>query len=126
MRKGDTASSIIMWIGGILAGGIILVWYLQHLAPGQVTIARLDNDLERIHEQLSLACVSQTSSSSIPIKTQGEILVNDTVICISAKILGADEKRCLPTPCAVLPAQFAIDHGRIGVRKDLGVVSVNP
>jgi len=126
MRRGDAGSPIIMWIGAVAAGAIVLVWYLQHLSPGQVTIQRMDYDLERIHEQVNLACESESSSSSIPIKSKGTLIVNSSSMCISAVILDGNETRCLPVPCAVQPATLSIDFGRVGVRKASGVVSVNP
>jgi hypothetical protein len=115
-----------MWIGAVLAGAIVLVWYLQHMNPGQVTIARMDHDLERIHEQMNLACVSESSSSNIPIRSKGKLMVNDTTLCITAIIMEGNETRCLPTPCTIQPALLDIDQGRLGVRKDAGLVSVIP
>jgi len=126
MRKGDVASPIIMWMGAILAGGIVLVWYLQHISPGQVTISRMDDDLERIHEQVNLACQSESSSSSVTIRSEGTFLINSSVLCIRGLILGKNETRCIPTSCAVQPASFPLHQGRIGVRRNGGVVSVQP
>jgi hypothetical protein len=85
----------------------------------------MDHDLERIHEQLNLACVSESSSSNVPLRSRGRLIVNDSALCITAKIMEWNETRCLPTPCGVQPALLDIDQGRLGVRKEAGIVSVH-
>lgn len=94
--KGESASTMIMWIGSILAVLIIIIWVNQNLKPMQVNTFVINDDLEKMQLEISNACTSFFYNRSFnPLVQKGLMRIDGSEICInSSEILRCKRSVC--------------------------------
>lgn len=57
--KGDTPTTIIMWIGAILAVGILVIWFMRVVYPTNQEADIIDSNLKALQFSFGDACISK-------------------------------------------------------------------
>ncbi|RME52910.1 hypothetical protein D6783_03420 [Candidatus Woesearchaeota archaeon] len=85
--KGDTPTTIIMWLGGILAIVILALWFARTIYPTTKEIDILDNNLKVFKRAIGDACTSEYyryefNPSTI---TSGYLNLTNQTVCITIR-----------------------------------------
>ena len=84
--KGDTATTVIMWMGSLLAALIAVIWIGKNLYPTHIEADLLNEDLERLQFDMSDACNSYEMDRMFNPRTEeGTMTFNRSKVCISTK-----------------------------------------
>ncbi|NJL43772.1 MAG: hypothetical protein HC945_00385 [Nitrosarchaeum sp.] len=86
--RADTPTTIIMWIGAIIAVGILTIWYMRTVYPINTETDVIDSNLKTLQLRFGEACISryylyEYNPSRID---QGEFTINRTKACIRGRL----------------------------------------
>ncbi len=84
--RAETPTTIIMWLGSLMAVLIIIVWIGKNIYPHHLETQIINGDLEKLQYELSDACNSYLLNRTFNPRTEtGEIIFNESLVCINAK-----------------------------------------
>ena len=83
--KGETATTLIMWIGSLLSVIISVVWLSKNLSVQHITIERVDYEMSSLQSALSTACnMDYYRYNYNPKLKEGKLIVENYSICIDS------------------------------------------
>ena len=81
--KAESATTVVMWIGSLLAVLIIVIWIGKNIYPKHMEVQTINDDLEKAQYELSDACNSYLLNKTFNPRTEiGRIIINRTNVCI--------------------------------------------
>lgn len=96
--KAETASTLIMWFGGLIAILIAVLWFTRHMYPYHEELDRINNDLKALQHEFNQGCNSLYYESRYnPFTEQGFFSINNTEICINGTTLHVCKPLICPT-----------------------------
>jgi len=85
--KADTVSTLVLWLGSLVAAVICIVWLTRNLSPEHVTVQQIDNELTTLQRDMNTACRMDTYwKNYYPKLAQGTMLINELQICFDSSI----------------------------------------
>ena len=82
--KGDSTTSVIMWIGTIISVLIMVMWFTRTIYPTQLELENINYDLKEIQSNLNLACNSIYYKVELNPRTEhGNFSITNSTACIS-------------------------------------------
>ncbi|MFH0955248.1 MAG: hypothetical protein V1777_04035 [Candidatus Micrarchaeota archaeon] len=129
--RASSSIEIIMWVGIVLATGILLFWYLQNFFAGSSIVQQMQTDLQEIGSRVNEACLSREYHSPYNLSlTSGDLNWNSGELCLCVNCqTGAEFKKCKKTNCAekLLNANRPIainEHSRLLIEAQNGAVTI--
>jgi hypothetical protein len=83
--RADSASTIILWVGSLIAGLICVIWLAKNISPDHVTLQQIDNELSSFQRTMNTACLmdSYWKLYSPNVRT-GSLIMNEMQACIDS------------------------------------------
>jgi len=106
--KADSSTNIIMWVGGIIAVLIMVIWYAKNLYPTHTAVDIIESDLLNIQQSVNQACMSVSYKHEYnPITETGVFAADHSRICINTTMVAA----CREVFCNVSgPVNISLDE----------------
>lgn len=83
--KGDTAATVIMWIGSLLAVIICITWLVQNISADHITLEKIDYEMNIMQEIFSTACnMNYYRYKYNPMLREGYLILNESDLCIDS------------------------------------------
>ncbi|MEM4268417.1 MAG: hypothetical protein QXK37_06340 [Candidatus Woesearchaeota archaeon] len=83
--RADSVSTAVLWIGGLIAALICVVWLTKNLYPEHVVVQRVENELIQLQRDLNTACrMDSYWKNYFPKLNEGNLMINDIQVCIDS------------------------------------------
>ncbi len=83
--RADSASTMIFWVGSLIAALICVIWLSKNLYPDHITLQEIDNELNGLQRSLNTACRMDTYwKNYYPKVNDGSLIVKDLQVCIDS------------------------------------------
>jgi len=83
--KADAASTLVLWLGVLMAALICVAWLAQNLYPEHLILQQVDNELNQLQKDIGTACrMSRYWKNYYPQLQTGNLIINDMEICIDS------------------------------------------
>jgi hypothetical protein len=83
--KGDTVSTVVLWVGSLIAALICVAWLAKNLYPDQVTVQAVDNELSSLQRDLNTACrMDRYWKNYYPKISTGTLIINGMQVCMDS------------------------------------------
>jgi len=81
--KADAVSTMVLWMGSLIAAIICVAWLAQNLTPDHITVQMVDNELTNMQRDINTACRMSTYwKNYYPQVNEGNLIINDLQVCI--------------------------------------------
>jgi len=85
--KADAVSTMVLWMGSLIAAIICVAWLAQNLNPDHITLQMVDNELTNLQRDLNTACRMDTYwKNYYPKVNEGNLIINDLQVCIDTSL----------------------------------------
>jgi hypothetical protein len=83
--KGDSVSTVVLWVGSLIAALVCIAWLSKNLYPEQVTVQAVDNELTVLQRDLNTACrMDQFWKVYYPKIRTGTLFINRMQVCMDS------------------------------------------
>jgi hypothetical protein len=109
LRRGDSTTNVIIFLTVVIAGFILVAWYMTTVQPARYNIGAVTEDITEINQHLTNACASTVYRATYRPAARGVISVNTTHLCVATESFGS----CKTLPCAVIPGSVMTEEDTI-------------
>lgn len=83
--KGDTVSTVVLWVGSLIAALVCVAWLAKNLYPDHITVQAVDNELTVLQHDLNTACrMERFWKNYYPKVKSGTLLINRMQVCMDS------------------------------------------
>lgn len=81
--RGDSVSTMVLWLGSLIAAIICVAWLAKNFNPQHMTVQAVDNELTTLQRTLNSGCkFEKLWKTYYPRLEQGTLIINDLQVCI--------------------------------------------
>jgi|APSaa5957512576_1039674.scaffolds.fasta_scaffold52971_2 hypothetical protein len=83
--KADTVSTMVLFLGSLIAALICIIWLAKNLSPDHITLQAMDNELTSMQGDLNKACRMETYwKNYYPKLNRGTLILNNLQVCVDS------------------------------------------
>jgi len=83
--KGDSVSTMVLWVGTLIAVFICIAWLIKNFNPDHLVLQQVDNELTNLQKNMNTACrMNNYWKNHYPKMNQGNLILSDLQICIDS------------------------------------------